>query len=536
MNLTPRLPDVGRVKRAAARAVLGGGLLVLPACRIPSAMQADPPPPLPASFNGATSPESSAQFRVEQFFSDPYLLQLIRDALAGNQELKILAQDIRIANTEVQAARGAIFPFVTLGGRAEINRHSRYTLEGAVEEQLEYEPGKRFPSPLPNFLVSADLTWEVDIWRRLRNARDAAGLRYLATAEGRNYVVTRLVAEVAENYYALMALDQRMAILDQTIAIQERSLEVAKSLKEAGRGTELAVQRFQAEVRRNQSEKLIVKQEIVEVENRLNFLAGRFPGPVPRAADGFLDLELPAVCVGVPAQLLRNRPDIRQAELEVQAAGLEVKVARAAFYPRLDITAGLGYEAFHPRFLFTPEAFVANAAAGLAAPLVNRTAVQAAFGGANARQLQTIYDYQRVVLDAFREVVNQVSAADNYRRSIEVKREQLRALDASVDVAAKLFQNARAEYIEVLLAQRDLLEARTVLVDTKRRQVTAVVNAYQALGGGGSPLPAFDAKLTPAGPPVKPAPAAVGQPLPTPRPDPAPAGGEPLPPATKTQP
>src|SRR4029077_414786 len=124
--------------------------------------------------------------------------------------------------------------------------------------------------PLPDFMASTELSWQIDIWRQLRNARDAQSFRFLGTAEGRNYVVTRLVAEIAENYYGLMALDKRIENLDRTIALQRQSLEMAKSQKEAAQGTELGVQRFQAEVRKNESQKLIIRQEIIEVENRIN--------------------------------------------------------------------------------------------------------------------------------------------------------------------------------------------------------------------------------------------------------------------------
>jgi outer membrane protein TolC len=267
---------------------------------------------------------------------------------------------------------------------------------------------------------------------------------------------------------------------------------LAVARKNAGRGTELAVQRFQAEVRKNQSEKLVVRQEIVEVENRVNVLVGRFPQPVERTAGNFLDLTVPAVSVGLPAQLLANRPDIRRAERELAAAGLDVLVARARFFPRLDITAGVGWEAFNPRYLFDPGAFIAGAAGGFVAPFINRRAIQADYLTANARQLQALYNYQQVVLDAFREVATQVSAAENYRTSIEIKRQQLQALVASVDAASQLFQNARAEYIEVLFAQRDLQDARTETVERKRRQLSAIVNAYQALGGGSNTITNFD--------------------------------------------
>lgn len=365
-----------------------------------------------------------------------------------------------------------------------MERHSTFTPLGAAEKELEYLPGHHFPDPLPNILLAFDVLWRLDIWREFRNARDAAAERYLAALERRNYFVTRLVAEVAENYYGLMALDNRIETLNRIIELQQQSLEIAKARKAAGRDTELAVRRFEAEVRKNQSERLLVVQEIVEVENRINFLVNRPPQHVERACAGFLDLTIHPLCAGVPAQLLLNRPDIRQAEHEVEAAGLDIKVARAQFFPRLDITAGIGYQAFRPKYLFNPEALTYNAMGELVAPLINRNAIQAEYKSANARQLQSVYNYQRVILNAVVEVVNRMSRVENYSRSIDIKRQQLQALEASVDIATKLFQAARAEYVEVLLAQRDLMDARTVLIQTKREQLAAIVNTYQALGGG----------------------------------------------------
>ena len=370
-----------------------------------------------------------------------------------------------------------------------MDKHSLYTPLGAVEKNLEYAPGKHFPDPVPDFLLSLNFFWRPDIWRGLRNARDAAQQRYFAAIERRNFFVTRLVAEVAENYYGLMALDRRLENLDKTIALQEQSLEIAKARMRAARGTELAVQRFQAEVRKNQSEKLIVNQEIVEVENHINFLVNRVSVPVVRMTTGFFDLNIHALSVGVPSQLLQYRPDIRQAERELEAAGLDVKVARSHFFPDVTITGAVGYQAFNPKYLFnTPDALIYNAAGDLVAPLINRKAIKAEYLTSNAKQLASVYNYQRLILNAFTEVLTRVSKVENYRKSIEIKKRQLESLEASVDVAGKLFQNPRVgagvEYLEVLLAQRDLLEARTVLIETERQQLSATVNAYQALGGG----------------------------------------------------
>lgn len=476
----PRQP-----RQILLRAIVCGFLMILPSCAISPLRHAEMAPPIPGSFNGSTSPESSAQLGIAEFYNDPLLVGVIEEALANNRELKILNEEIQVAKNEILARQGTYLPFVTFGAGAGVVKPSKYTPEGVVDDQLEYSPGKLFPNPRPNTQLGLNLFWQLDIWREYRNARDAAAHRYISAIEHRNFFVTRLVAEIAENYYHLMALDQRLVTLDQTIELQEQSLKTAQIKKEQARGTELAVQRFQAEIRKNQSEKLIVNQNIIQVENRINVLANRFPQPVQRMTTGFYNLNSDSLRIGLPVQLLHNRPDIRQAERELAAAGLDVKVARAHFFPRLELAAGVGYEAFSPKFLFyTPESLVYNAVGNLVVPLVNRKAIQAEYQSANARQLAAVYEYQRVVLNAFTEVVNRISMVENYRKSIEVKKQQMESLEASVDAATKLFLNARAEYVEVLLAQRDLLEARIVLIDTKREQLGAIVRTYQALGGG----------------------------------------------------
>lgn len=431
--------------------------------------------------------ENSAGLPVAAFYNDPYLLSLITETMTGNQELKILSEEIRIACNETYARSGEYRPFVTLGANAGLEKSGRHTREGAVEEQLLVAPGTDFPDPLGDFGVGANVSWELDIWKRLRNSQRAAGMQYLATREGRNFIITRVVAEVAENYYQLLALDARLQTLQATIDIQQQSLQVAQAKKAAGRETELAVQRFQAEVQKNLSERSLIQQEVVEIENRINFLAGRYPQPVERMAlVDFADLNLNTLGAGIPSELLANRADIREAEREVSAAGLDVQVAKARFYPNLSLTAGLGWNAFSTGYLFrTPESLVYGVAGELVGPLINKRAIKADYCSANAVQLQAIYNYQQTVLEAHIEVVNQITKIENFRRSIEVKRRQLEALEASVDVAQKLFQNARAEYVEVLLAQRELMEARMELIETKQEQLSAVVLAYQALGGGG---------------------------------------------------
>lgn len=240
----------------------------------------------------------------------------------------------------------------------------------------------------------------------------------------------------------------------------------------------------EVEVRKNESEKLILRQDIIQCENRINLALFRAPQTVERSSAGFLELPIPPITAGAPSQLLENRPDIREAEREVAAAGLDVLVARARFFPRVTITGNIGYEAFNPRYLFSPDAVFYNALGNLAGPVINKKAIQADYMGANARQLEALYNYQQTVLNAFTQVDNRMQAVDNYSRSLAIKNQQIEALKASVDVATRLFNNARAEYVEVLLAQRDLRDARNTLIETKKEQLAAIVRAYQALGGG----------------------------------------------------
>jgi outer membrane protein, multidrug efflux system len=477
-------------------------------CCIPGLRGAQSSPPLPADYNGLTSPENAADLGVAEFFQDPLLTSLVAQALSGNQELRILDEEIQLASNEVLLRRGAYWPFFNLRADMGVEKPSLFTPLGAAEEQLLTPNGDHFPDPLGNFKVGADFLWQIDIWRELRNARDAAAQRYAAAIERRNFFVTQMVAEIADNYFELMALDQRLQILEQIIGLQEQSLRVAVLNKDAGRDTDLPVQRFQAEVSKNQSERLIVLQEIIQAENRINFLRGSFPQPVPRSSANILELNLPAVQMGYPAQLLQYRTDIRQAERELAAAGLDVQVARARFLPRLDITGSVGFEAFEPKYLFEPEAFFGNIAGGLVQPLINWNAIKADYYSANARQLQALYNYQRTILNAFIEVVNNLAKADNYHQSVEIKRQQLSSLETSVDVATKLFQSDRAEYADVLFSQRDLLEVETVLIETKQQELSAVVNAYQALGGGLllSNSPQFPAELFQQEVPTDPAP------------------------------
>ena len=452
---------------------------------VPSLVQKTLNKTIPASFSAAKDNVSSPLVNWKQYFTDPNLTALIDTALQHNQELNITLQEIEISRNEVRARKGEYLPSVGLKAGGGVDKVARYTNIGAMEATTEIEPGKEMPEPVPDMYVAAYANWEVDIWHKLRNAKKAALTRYLASVEGRNFMVTNLIAEISNSYYELLALDNQLEIVKQNIGIQTNALEVVRQQKQAAKVNELAVRRFEAEVLKTQSLQYDIQQKIVETENRINFLVGRYPQPIVRNASAFNSLTPAAIQSGLPAELLENRPDIKQAELELTAANLDVKAAKANFYPSLGISAAVGLQAYKPsRFIEAPESILYSLAGDLAAPLINRNAIKASYYTANAKQIQAVYNYERTVLKAYLEVSNQLNRIENLGKSYDLKSRQVQALTESITISNDLFRSARADYMEVLLTQREALESRFELIETKMQQLNASVNIYQALGGG----------------------------------------------------
>ncbi|QMU28674.1 TolC family protein [Adhaeribacter radiodurans] len=458
--------------------------LTYTACKTPAIVEKTANTALPASFNNSQDTTNMAAMKWKEFFTDSNLTSLIDMALQNNQELNITLQEIQVAQNEVRARKGEYLPFVGLRAGAGVDKVARYTNIGAMEATTDIKPEKEMPEPLPDFMVGAYATWELDIWHKLHNAKRAALSRYLSSVEGKNFMITNLISEIANSYFELLALDNQLAIVRQNIEIQNNALKIVKLQKEAAKVTELAVRRFQAQVLNTQSLQYDLQQRITETENRINFLVGRYPQPIQRNNQAFDNLIPQTIQAGIPAQLLSNRPDIKQAELELVAAKLDVKVAKAMFYPSLGISAGIGYQAFNPSFLLKPESLLYTLAGDLAAPLVNRNAIKSVYNSANAKQIQAVYNYERTILNANIEVINQLAKINNLGKFYDLKSQEVEALNQSIDISNILFTSARADYMEVLLTQRDALESRFDLVETKMQQLNAMVNIYRALGGG----------------------------------------------------
>ncbi|NPA10486.1 MAG: efflux transporter outer membrane subunit [Chlorobi bacterium] len=464
--------------------------LVLAGCKAPMAtvVKDEVKENIPQNFNQQDQGDAnnnSGTTPWRQFFTDPNLVVLIETALKNNQELMITLQEIEIAKSGVLAKKGRLTPTVSAGVGTGVKKAGRYTSEGAGDATTQIEPGKDMPDPLGNFEGGLMANWEVDIWKKLRTEKESAVAHYLSTVEGKNFVLSNLIEEVANNYYELLALDNQLDIIQQYTKLQQRALEISKIQKEAAAATELAVKKFEAELAKSKASEFTIRQEITEKENEINALCGRFPQPIVRSKGDFMSMIPQTVYTGIPSQLLANRPDIKQAELELKSSKLDVEAARKEFYPSLEISATLGLEAFKPSYLVKlPESMAASLVGELAGPLINKSAIKANFQTADARQIQALYEYDKTILNAYLDVANLMSKVKNIDQYYKLKSEETQALEKSIDIANQLFKNSRADYLEVLLNQRDALDAKMELVEAKQKQLSTVVDIYKSLGGG----------------------------------------------------
>ncbi|WP_195759299.1 TolC family protein [Pedobacter puniceum] len=441
--------------------------------------------PLPPSFYNDSDSSEISKINWRSYFNDPILSGLIDTALVNNHDLNIAIQKIEIARASVTNAKASLIPQVNAGTNGGIRRFGRYTMDGAGNIATEMTPGRIVPINLPDIFLGFQASWEIDLWKKLKSKQKSAINQFLASAEGAKVVTASLVSDIATSYYELLALDHELEIIQQTIQRQKDALEIIKLKKETGRTNELAVQQFQAQLLNTQAIEKELLQQIVEFENRINFLLGRFPQKVERFKEILLADVPSQIKTGLPSQLLENRPDIREAELLLEASKFDLKSAKAAFLPSMNLVAGLGFQAFKPEFLFlAPASITYQALGGLMTPLINRNALKANFSYAKANQLSAMHHYQKSILTGYTEVMNQLSALENLKNLHVLKKEENSVLNNSVDMSTELFSTGRASYLEVLLAQQNSLQAKFELINVNKRQHIAAVNLYKALGGG----------------------------------------------------
>jgi multidrug efflux system outer membrane protein len=435
--------------------------------------------PVPEVFLMQSDTSGLADISWREFFNDPFLVNLIESGLQDNLDLLAALERIEIARANYKVRKGIIYPNLDAIVRYRSGDIRPNLFNGTVNGD------RNVINRVENNFVGFQSTWEIDIWGKMGDRRDAAFNQLLATEKGRQLIITNLVAEIAGIYYDLLGFDIELETIEKNIEFQELALELIKIQKMVGRVTELAVQQFSAQLLNTRSLEFEKRQDIVEAENYLNYLLGRFPQPIERAPS-LMQIKLPYIAeVGLPSEMLLRRPDIQMAEYELRAAALNVEAARKEFLPSFSLTPyiGLNDRSIPAAFQF-PGAISVGLLGGITAPIFAQNQIRAGYQEAISSNRIAIYQYQESILTGYREVMDKLQRIQNLRDVYALRDEETAVLLNAVTTANELFRGGYATYLEVITAQSRVLEAELGMTDTRRQMFFTVVDLYRALGGG----------------------------------------------------
>ncbi len=443
---------------------------------------ARPDQKMPADYRGAaegdssrTSGISSSNLPYREFFEDPALLALIDSSMAHNSDLLLAVKNIEYASLALRQSRLGLLPTLSLQGSVSTSR-----------------PSDNASNPLPegtesveDYSLSAATSWEADVWGKIRSRKKSALAEYLRTKEAGKAVRTRLVSEVAQGFYNLLMLDEQLDMTKKSQALADTTLAMMKLQYEAGLVTSLAVEQQEA-VRLERISSVAGLERLVSAqENALSVLAGAMPDSVARhrglAAQAFSVLPAP----GVPAGLLSNRPDVKDAELALMREHANAKVAAASLYPSFTITAEAGIEALEASDWFSfPGSLFSFVSGGVLQPVFQQGKLRTAYNQARVERDRREIVFRRTLLDAVREVSDALVAIEKLETRLLAADKRQQVLDASVANATLLFKSGMADYLDVVTAQEKSLEAGVTLADIRRQRLEAVTELYRAVGGG----------------------------------------------------
>jgi multidrug efflux system outer membrane protein len=411
----------------------------------------------------------------QSLFADTALKALIQEGLNNNLDLKTAVQRILEARATLQQSKAAFYP--SLSGNGSVTR-SKQSSAG-----LNYPAGVSINTLTTTYQAGLTSSWEADVWGKLSSTKRAALANYLQTDAAKRAVQTQLIADIANNYFTLLALDKQMDITLETLKNRIKDVETMKELKAGAVVTGAAV--VQSEANRYAVEVSIpdLKRSIRETENALDILLSRAPGPINRSslANQKIVSELQA---GIPTQLLNNRPDVQQSEYAFRAAFENTNVAKAYFYPSFTITASGGLSTLQLKDFFVNSIFY-NIAAGLTQPIFNQGLNKARLRTAQAQQQEALNSFQKTLLVAGQEVSNALYAQQTALEKQDARNKQIIALQKAVDYTQELLRYSSAtNYTDVLTSEQNLLSAQLSGVNDRLQELQAVVNLYHALGGG----------------------------------------------------
>lgn len=413
-------------------------------------------------------------------FTDPVLQKHIDSALVHNIDIRMALQQIAAANAYVKQGKAGYLPTLSANAQYSRNYPSKNGQQAGVLE-------KTGADHFNNYSLSADLSWEADIWGRIRSQKRAFDASYLQTVASHQAVKTELIANIAASYYQLLALDEEVEVTKRTIATRRDSWETTKALKKAGTGVvnSTAVQQTHAQYLAAKSTLVELQKQARLMENTICLLMGDEPHTVERSSleNQAIDTDLK---IGVPAQLLRNRPDVIAAENNYRNAFEMTNVAKANFYPSLSIGASGGFESGKLDNWFDTNSLFANLMGGLTAPIFNGRKIRTEYEVSQIEQEQARLNFKGALIQASKDVSDALYDYQAATKTIDYKKDEHQLLEQAVKDSRELLRSGynNFSYLEVLTAQESVLNTNLEVIEARVDQLNSMVDLYQALGGG----------------------------------------------------
>ncbi len=438
-----------------------------------------PEMPTPAGYRGADSTQiadsarSIADAPWWTLFKDSVLVDLVHQGLAGNFDLRIATARVDQAAAFIGVAKSQYWPQIDAGAGVSRTHFSTDQLGATVKDRDRTNVG-----------ASLGLSWEIDLFGRVRRMSESATAQYLATEEGRRGVLVDLVASIGQAYLALRELDLELDIAHRTLDTRRGTLTLFQQRFQGGVASNLEVQQAAADVAQTEATIPDLERRIAAQENLINFLLGRGPGPVPRGKTLATQELLPSVPVGLPSSLLERRPDVLAAEQNLVSANAEVGVAKADFFPRISLTGLFGVASSEIKNLGSTDALLWSVGGGLLQPIFHGGAIRKNYQASLAARDAAIAAYLRASHNAFLEVANALTDVHQYRLVRVAADSQVIALREAARLARIRYEGGLSSYLEVLDADRRLFAAENQLAQTMQVQVGSYIDLYRALGGG----------------------------------------------------
>jgi len=426
-------------------------------------------------FRGYSSDDTTtiANIPWREYFADANLRSLIEQGLANNPDMLIAVTRIQQSEAALSMAKAAYYPSLALVGNVDKTQISN----GARGRDIL---GYAYNT---SYMLGLSTSWELDVWGKLNRQSKARYAQLLATHAGRNLVQTNLIANIANAYYSLLALDEQLHVTKETIKLLEESTATMQALKDAGMLNQAAVEQSKALLYNTQISIPTIESQIRELENTISLLSGQMPNGIIRSSIRLQSIP-EKLKAGIPVQMLAKRPDVMQAELAFRSAFEMTGVARASFYPNLSLTGMIGFTPASMSGFFSLENIAANIVGNIAQPIFAKKQLKAQYAIAQAQQQEALLTFEKAVVNAGREVSDILFRYESSLTKNELRAKQVESMTKSVEYTHELLKAGEANYTEVLNAEQNLLQSQLGQISDKLEQLQAGVSLYRALGGG----------------------------------------------------